>query len=141
MLRPGAAAPGHGKRISRRRIPAPIFAAARELIGNAKQYGVRDSLAVNALLDDMQVCDPRARLWPQTERLKAHALMARLTGEGRHADLAAQAGDALLRYLQTGVRGRWHDQRLPDGSFVREPSPASSLYHIVCAARELATAG
>ena len=141
LLRAGAAAPAHGEHVSRRRIPAAIFAAARELIGNAEQYGVRDGFAVNALLDDMQVCDPRARLWPQTERLKAHALMARLTGEGRHADLAAQAGDALLRYLQTGVRGRWHDQRLPDGSFVSEPSPASSLYHIVGAARELATAG
>ena len=63
---------------------------------------------------------------------------------GFHERLASDrpvAGDALLRHLQTGVRGRWHDQRLPDGSFVSEPSPASSLYHIVGAARELATAG
>jgi len=29
---------------------------------------------------------------------------------------------------------------LPDGSFPREPSPASSFYHIVCAIGELAAA-
>ena len=62
MLRAGAAAPGRGEHVSRGRIPAAIFAAARELIGNAEQYGVHDGFAVNALLDGMQVCDPRAPL-------------------------------------------------------------------------------
>lgn len=114
--------------------------AAIRLIEIGEAHGVRDGVAINCLLDDMTAHDPRARLWPQTERLKAHALMARLTGEPRHWRLAAQAGRALEQYLDPGARGLWHDQRLPDGSFVREPAPASSFYHIVCAIGELAAA-
>jgi mannose/cellobiose epimerase-like protein (N-acyl-D-glucosamine 2-epimerase family) len=114
--------------------------AARRLIEIGETHGVRDGVAINSLLDDMTVHDPRARLWPQTERLKAHALMARLTGEPRHWQLAAQAAEALERYLDAGAPGLWHDQRLPDGSFVREPAPASSFYHIVCGIGELAAA-
>lgn len=124
-----------------RDIPTPLFDAAARLIEIGERHGVRDGVAINSLLDDMTVHDPRARLWPHAERLKAHALMARLTGDGRHWFLAAEAAtEALESYLNTGERGLWHDYKLPDGSFLSEPSPASSFYHIVCPAGELATA-
>lgn len=123
-----------------REVPAGPLEAARRLIEIGEHYGVRDGVAVNSLLEDMTVHDPEARLWPQTERLKAHALMARLTGEPDHWRLAGEATQALERYLDTGARGLWHDRRLPGGSFVSEPSPASSFYHIVCAIAELAWA-
>jgi len=112
------------------------FCEAPRLLGPDR--GLRQ--AAEALLDDMTVHDPEARLWPQTERLKAHSLMARLTGEPRHWRLAGEAAQALEGYFHTGARGLWHDRRLPDGSFVRETSPASSFYHIVCAVGELASA-
>ena len=137
LLRAGVRGPLCAGSASQRQEPTATFAAARRLIVVGESYGVRYGVAVNALLDDMSVHDPRARLWPQAERLKAHALMARLTGEPHHERLAAEALDSLLRYLDTGVHGLWHDQRLPDGGFVSEPSPASSFYHIVCAAQEL----
>jgi len=137
--RPGLA--GQPRRAaSPREMPAPLFDAAARLIEISEKHGVRDGVAVNSLLDDMTVHDPQARLWPQTERLKAHALMARLTGERRHWQLATEAAEALERYLDTGARGLWYDRHLPDGSFPREPSPASSFYHIVCAIGELASA-
>jgi mannose/cellobiose epimerase-like protein (N-acyl-D-glucosamine 2-epimerase family) len=104
------------------------------------EKGVRDGVAINSLLDDMTVHDPQARLWPQTERLKAHALMAKLSGEPCHWRQAAEAAQSLERYLDTGARGLWHDRRQPDGSFIHEPAPASSFYHIVCAIAELGSA-
>lgn len=132
--------PGRARPTSAREVPAALLDAAARLIEISERHGVRDGFAVNSLLDDMTVHDPEARLWPQTERLKAHSLMARLTGEPRHWRLAGEAAQALEGYLHTGARGLWHDRRLPDGSFVHEPSPASTFYHIVCAVGELASA-
>lgn len=114
-------------------------AAAERLIDIGERHGVRNGVAVNALLDDMTVHDAQARLWPQTERLKALALLARRSGEARDWRLAGEAAQALRRYLSAG-RGLWFDRRMPDGEFIREPSPASSFYHIVCAIGELADA-
>jgi mannose-6-phosphate isomerase len=71
-----------------------------------------------------------ARLWPQTERLKAALLLGR-EAEGR------AAAHALWQYLETPVSGLWRDRRREDGAFVDEPAPASSLYHIICAVAAL----
>ena len=96
----------------------------------AETHGVRAGFTVNALHADLTVLDPEARLWPQTERVKTLARLARLTGEVRCWGGAAQAAEALRAYF-TMARGLWYDRRMPDGSFVPEPSPASSFYHIV----------
>ncbi|MFC4167557.1 AGE family epimerase/isomerase [Teichococcus aestuarii] len=66
------------------------------------------------------VLEPGARLWPQTEWLKA------ATAAERPA--AARVLGAYLR-----EDGLWHERRLPDGSLSHEPAPASSLYHLSCA--------
>jgi len=47
--------------------------AALKLIEVGETHGVRNGLAVNSLLDDFSPHDAGARLWPQTERLKAAA--------------------------------------------------------------------
>jgi mannose-6-phosphate isomerase len=87
-------------------------------------------VAVNILWDDLTVRDPVARLWPQTEYLKA---ALRLGDEAA----AVHAATALARYLDTPARGAWRDKLRPDGSFVDEPAPASSFYHILVAVLEL----
>jgi mannose-6-phosphate isomerase len=46
---------------------------------------------------------------------------------------AQKAADGLAKYLQHPVEGAWWDKMQPDGGFVDEPAPASSLYHIACA--------
>ena len=140
LLRAGRAEPLGAGCVSQGQAGAVGLTAARRLIAIGEAHGVQNGVVVNALFDDMSVHDPRARLWPQAERLKAHAFMARLTGQAHHGQSVAEAMVSLLQYLDTGVRGLWHDQRLPDGGFVGEPSPASSFYHIVCAARELKAA-
>lgn len=109
-------------------------AAARKLyeIG-LKGVDAKRGVAVNALWDDLSVRDASARLWPQTEYLKAAAIL----GDHKHALAAA---GALHSYLQTPVAGVWFDKMRLDGGFVAEPAPATSLYHILCAALELFTA-
>ena len=101
-------------------------------------------IAINALWDDFSIRDADARLWPQTERIKASLTMARLThdvaGQAEHFTQAALAATGLQSYLATPVRGLWRDKWRSDGSFVEEPSPASSFYHIVCALLELRAA-
>jgi mannose-6-phosphate isomerase len=77
------------------------------------------------------------RLWPQTERIKAGVLAARMTGQPRYWDTAAAGAEGLLKYLDVPVPGLWVDRYQADGSFISEPAPASSLYHIICGILEM----
>lgn len=98
-------------------------------------------VAMNALAlhgDTLVVRDARARLWPQTERVKALSLAARVTGDSRYIASATAALRALRRYLDVPMQGLWRDTMNLDGSFVEEPAPASSFYHLVGAAQECA---
>jgi mannose-6-phosphate isomerase len=91
---------------------------------------------------DLSLRDPISRLWPQTERIKAWVLLAE-NGGGDAARIdaamgkAAEAVDALMRYFRTDLPGSWFDRMTPDGALIEEPAPASSFYHIVCAAQVL----
>jgi len=114
--------------------------AAIRLVEIGETYGVRQGVAINALLEDFSIHDGNARLWPQTERLKAAALLATMTREPRYWSMTERAAAGLRRYLETGVPGLWYDRLLTDGQFVRERSPASSFYHIVSAIGVLAAA-
>jgi len=115
---------------------AKLYTAGK--IGVDKARG----LAINALWDDLSIRDAEARLWPQTEWMKAALAMARLEqpgSDGRtgfESDVAA-AARALDRYLQTSVPGLWWDRCLADGRFADEPAPSTSFYHVVCAIAEL----
>ncbi|MGH8240519.1 MAG: AGE family epimerase/isomerase, partial [Steroidobacteraceae bacterium] len=111
--------------------------AALRLIAVAEHHGVRNEVAVNALLDDLSVQDPSARLWPQTERLKAAALAARVTGEERYWVMAHAAATGVFRYLETSVPGSWYDELTADGKLIEEPAPASTFYHLAAAAAQL----
>jgi mannose/cellobiose epimerase-like protein (N-acyl-D-glucosamine 2-epimerase family) len=111
--------------------------AARRLIDIGEKFGVRHGVAINALLDDFSVHDADARLWPQTERLKAGAIAARLFGEPSHWKVVVEAAAGLTRYFKTPVHGLWYNRLSPSGVFHDEPAPASSFYHIVGAIVEL----
>jgi len=111
--------------------------AALKLIDIGEAHGVRDGLAMNSLLDDWTPHDAGARLWPQTERLKAAALAARITGEPRYFSMAVKAADGLVRYLDTPLPGLWRDRIDAAGKVVDEPAPASSFYHLVAAISEI----
>jgi mannose-6-phosphate isomerase len=95
-----------------------LFACGRLGVDPARE------VAVNALWDDLTVRDPTARLWPQTEYLKAALLF------DAEAD-ALVAARGLVRYLDTPASGVWRDKMQADGSFVAEPAPATSFYHVL----------
>ncbi|MFB2550528.1 AGE family epimerase/isomerase [Ensifer soli] len=118
------------------------LAASKRLFDLADAHGVcpERNVAMMGLLDDLSVADPLARLWSQTEWLKAAVrLAARVPSAGQAPYLASavSAARAFERFLDTPLPGLWRDKMLPDGRFVEEAAPASSLYHIVCAAYEL----
>jgi mannose/cellobiose epimerase-like protein (N-acyl-D-glucosamine 2-epimerase family) len=109
--------------------------AARRLYQTGRK-GVDEArgVAVDALNDDLTLRSHQARLWPQTERLKAALILAEEAEGGARAALLDDSRKALTglqQYLEPS--GLWRDRLLADGSFVDEPSPASSLYHIAVA--------
>lgn len=118
---------------------ADARAAALRMIEIGKGPGVDPArgVAIFALLDDMSVHDDVARLWAQTEWIKAGVLAAQVTGDDAWLEVAADGAEALLKYLDVAVPGLWRDKLQADGTFVDEPAPASSFYHIVCAILEL----
>jgi mannose-6-phosphate isomerase len=65
--------------------------------------------------------------------MRTAVLLARDAGPDRpiFEQAALDAGAAVLTYLDTPVAGLWRDKLRPDGTFVDEPAPASSLYHLV----------
>ncbi|MFS8038155.1 AGE family epimerase/isomerase [Xanthobacter sp. AM11] len=89
-------------------------------------------VAVFALDPQGAVTDPTARLWAQTERLRTALVFGGAEGGPWARDLAESLA-ATARYLDTPVPGLWRDRLLADDTFVEEPAPASSLYHIVSA--------
>ena len=105
--------------------------AVAKLTAFGERHGVNAAgFAVDEIWPDGSVKSAEARLWPQTERLKA-ALMA------ADDEAATQAAEALSAYLDVPVPGTWHDARLPDGGWRGGSSPASSGYHIVSALQTL----
>ena len=108
-------------------------AAVKMFAVGAAGVDARRGVARQQLLDDGSVHDDVARLWPQTEWIKAATILG-------HHDVAVAAVNGLRLYLDKPVAGLWWDKFRPDGSFVAEPAPASSFYHIVCAIAELSAA-
>lgn len=108
-------------------------AAAMKLFDAGRRGVDARGVATQQLLDDGSVHDDVARLWPQTERIKAAVIF------GDHEE-AAKGVMGLKLYLDKPIAGLWWDKLRPDGTFVDEPAPASSFYHIVCAIAELKAA-
>jgi mannose-6-phosphate isomerase len=90
-------------------------------------------VAVNGIKQDGSVADPIARLWPQTERIRAYLIDRH---EGDEARLR-EAIESLWRYLDAPLPGLWYENLTAEGQFVVEAAPATSLYHIVGAIGEL----
>ncbi|MCX2722989.1 AGE family epimerase/isomerase [Roseibium salinum] len=129
-------------RWGRSRGDAGALVAARRLYDIGWTYGIDESrgAAFMALNEDFTVRDPVARLWGQTEWIKAAVALAQISiGAEQEAYLSdiPDAVRALQLYFEDVPDGLWRDKLRPDGSFIDEPAPASSLYHIVCAISDL----
>jgi mannose-6-phosphate isomerase len=100
---------------------------------DAKGLDRQRRVAVNGIKLDGSVGDATARLWPQTERIRAYLIDRRDGDEGR----LREAIESLSRYLDAPLPGLWYENLAADGRFVVEAAPATSLYHIVGAISEL----
>lgn len=109
------------------------LAAGLRLIELGERSGVDPArnVAVNALDETLSVVDPGTRLWPQTERLRAHLLAGAVTGDEACWRSALSAAAGLAQFLTDD--GQWIDSLEGDD----RTAPASSLYHIVGAIAQL----
>lgn len=150
-LRPAAGLPGRlvepghcfewawlFERMAARGCPDAIAIADR-LVGFARTHGIdrARNVAINEVLTDGTPHDRKARLWPQTERIKAAAIRYRRSQDVQEAAEAAAAAAGLEQYFAVATPGLWYDKLCPDGSWLDELAPGSSLYHIVTAYAEL----
>lgn len=126
-----------------RRGRPDCIAAARRLVAIGEQYGVCAvrGVAINELRDDFSVADGAAKLWPQTERIKAWCAMAEVAQSAAERSAAlgkvVESINGLLKYLVHEPPGMWFEVMEPDGAFRTDLCRASSLYHIVCALETL----
>lgn len=122
-------------RYSRKREDAGALTDAWRLYeAGLKGVDAKRGIAIDAMNIDGSVRSARARLWPQTEWLKASLILSSLCTEKQRSlclEQAAMAQRALWRYLTP--HGLWHDKLLEGGKFIDEPAPASSFYHIMAA--------
>ena len=126
---------------SRKRPDA--VAAARRLCELGEKHGINvpQQVAIMGILDDLSIHDGTARMWSQTERMKGNVALAAIASDpaDRDAHLAnvVKGARALQRFFEVDTRGLWRDRMNADGSFVIEPAPASTFYHIICAIDEV----
>lgn len=125
------------------RMDAHLMARRLFEVGSSGVDKLRN-VAVDEMDDSFSFTRPTARLWMQTERLKAALILsdADSTDERNYyLGEAVLAAESLWRYLDTPVPGLWRDKMIGDGtSFIEEASPASSFYHIICAIQYLGKA-
>ncbi|WP_374574875.1 AGE family epimerase/isomerase [Phenylobacterium sp.] len=108
--------------------------AAETGVDRARQVAIASQEAA-----DGAPIDRGARLWAQTERLRACLLLRGRDG-GFWTDEALEAFAGLRRYLAVPGGGLFRDHMDADGALDGGPAKATSLYHIVGAYAELAAA-
>jgi mannose-6-phosphate isomerase len=104
----------------------------------ACRHGVdpQTALVWDVVARDGSVRQRSTRLWPQTEALKAHAVMARRgAGGGGHIPLVVR--NLLSRFFQGCPAGAWVDQFDGVGAPTTDKIPTSSFYHVMMSYAEL----
>lgn len=107
--------------------------AAKNLCYLAEQYGVdsRRNVAIDCIGERLLPLDTTARLWQQTERLKAwHNQGVSCGFASSTITNCNRARDSVFSFLAHPQRGLWFDHMAPSGEFVLQPVKASSGYHI-----------
>ena len=126
-------------RWGRRTGTAAAITVADRLFEIGASHGIDGGLkvAINAVDDRFAPLDPSARLWPQTERIKAAVLATESSRSGRDRQLLEAIDGIAGLKLYLLPNGTWRDKLNPNGLFIDEPAPASSLYHIIGAVAEV----
>lgn len=125
---------GYGERAG-----VDVSAYADALYDKALAIGVSSSgLLFDAVTPEGQVVKPTKRCWPMTEYIKASVAQAR-AGRAGAGERAAEAVEKLFEYyLCASTPGAYIDLRGSDDKVALDVSPASTLYHLIVAAAEVA---
>ncbi len=128
--------------LSQRLLQVDLATERDRLLQFGRQHGLdaKRNVAVFSVDDQGRLADANARLWAQTEWLRACLVVAERASANEKAILWASALDAfkaVQNFLEGPAPGLWYEWMNLDGTFRVEPSPASSLYHIVSAFSEL----
>lgn len=101
------------------------------------------NVAVNLLGSDLAVTDAGVLLWPQTERVKAHAQTAKDDGHPQSWTRLAASLASLERFLTTPAAGLWFDIMGAGGEMMGAHARATSFYHLAgaIAAADAAVSG
>lgn len=125
-------------RFAQYRHRSSIEAKARQLFAIAAIFGHHPGTgaASNGMQPDGSAVEPAARLWPQTEALKAAVAFER-KGVPVAAELRRRMISILFdHYLDGPAAGGWHDAIDTRGRVIAPDMPSSSFYHVVCALTE-----
>lgn len=120
-----------------------FVAPAKRLVEIAEDFGTDHdrNVTIFELWDDFSPKDQKARLWAQTERMKAYVALSSVAEtpeqKAAYVEKLIAGANGLELYFATDIAGLYLDKMNPDGSFVDEPAPASTLYHIICAIDEM----
>ena len=96
-------------------------------------------VAINEVLTDGTVVNGKARLWPQTERLKVAVARYHRTKSDEELREIVDSWSGLRAYFLPDSPWLWRDKMNENGTFIEELAPGSSLYHISCAIAEMCT--
>lgn len=110
------------------------------LFDAAREHGLSSEHAVLVDTVDLHTGERAngARLWGQTEHIRAAVVLARMTNEERYFELASELLENLHRhYLCSTVRGGWIDRLGCTGKPLSDRMPSSLLYHVLTLADEL----
>jgi mannose/cellobiose epimerase-like protein (N-acyl-D-glucosamine 2-epimerase family) len=104
----------------------------------ARQHGSdqRTALVWDVVGRDGSARQRSTRLWPQTEALKAHAVMARRDAGGAEQALLV-VRNLLGRFFRGCPAGAWVDQFDAAGEPTADKIPTSSFYHVLMSYAEL----
>ncbi len=107
---------------------------AERLLGFAERHGVDADGGVFDQVDrGGQPLSTGKRLWPQTERLKALAVLVRGRDDALRRDQLEEAlAHCAGRYIDPMTRG-WREQLARDGRVLSSAQNATSVYHVVAA--------
>lgn len=120
----------------------PLMATRLRLFELAERSGLDRStkMVLDQIWSDFTPKLRSSRFWPQCERIKVAAQLAREATSRETAAAFGGAADealkALFEFLNHPMEGLWADTREASGAFKNQPAKASSFYHIIGAMSE-----
>jgi mannose/cellobiose epimerase-like protein (N-acyl-D-glucosamine 2-epimerase family) len=111
------------------------FLVAKRLCFSAEKYGVdhKRNAVFERIDQNLIPLDNTARLWQQTERLKAWHCQSLLSGSVTKELKLSKAFAGIHQFIAGPRPGLWFDTMDSTGNFLDEYVKASSGYHLACA--------